>query len=62
MRRLEFFRAAQSSGQEWDTFCVQMEQLATEADLAQFTSETIKVHVTIRGTTDVELKERFLRF
>ena len=61
MRRLEFFRISQSSGQEWDTFCTQMDQLAVEADLAQFTPETIKVHVTIRGTTDLELKERFLR-
>lgn len=61
LRRLDFFRDSQASGERWAEYAARQASLASEADLTALTLPQILVFRNIMGTTDRELQERFLR-
>ena len=61
VRRLRFFRYAQTPGQRFDDFWTQLQLLANEADLNSLSTEDLLVFRIVGGCSDELLREKFLR-
>ena len=60
-RRLEFFKCTQAKNQSFTEFSAALRSKGNEADLHKLTTDDLFVFRYICGTTDQDLKTRFLR-
>ena len=60
-RRKEFFELRQKSSQDWSDFLSDKQRLLREGEFGNITQDMLLVHSVIAGTSDLQLKKRFLK-